>query len=159
MADDRNPYTPPAANVEIADRKRGPAVKAVLLGLAADVGGTLIFSTIAAIVYGTYMAAAGSTPDQMTSAMTNIPFDSPLGIVMTMIGCLFSVLGGYVCARTARHSEYKLGLVMFAASMVLLVLTGGNHDSPAIATAGLVLATFASIMVGVHIGVQRNRRA
>jgi len=156
----RDPYAPPAANVEVAEARRGSAVKAVVVGLAVDIGGTIVFGFIASIAYGVYLGAAGASPDEMEKAMATMTYDSPLGIVLTMVGCLFSVLGGYICARIARHSEYRLGLIMCAASLVLVALTGGfgsGEGTHAAVMGLLVLVTLAATMVGIHLGVRRNR--
>jgi hypothetical protein len=149
-----NPYTPPSSNIEVADAKRGSAIKAVLLGLAADIGGTIVFGGLAAAAYGVYLGATGSMTDGAT--MDRFSYDSPLGIVMTSVGCLFSVLGGYVCARVARHSEYRLGGIMCAVSVLLVVLTSDEEARP-IVTAALTLATVVAIMGGVHLGVRKTR--
>ena len=152
----RDPYAPPNANVQAPHLERGSAVKAVLVGLAADIGGTMAFGFLATLAYAIYLGATGASPEQMQSTMTEIPYDSALGIVFSIVGCLFSVLGGYLCARIARHSEYRLGLVMCAASLAIIALSG-TGDTPPIIAAFLVLVTLAAIMAGVHLGVRVNR--
>jgi hypothetical protein len=155
----RDPFTPPAANVEAPEFKRGSAVKAVLVGLAVDIGGSIAFAFLFSIAYGIYLASQGQTSEQMQSAMATVGYDSPLGIVGMVVGSLFSVLGGYLCARIARHSEYRLGIVMCVATLVLIAFTGVGGDVHAIIAAGLVVMTLASIMIGIHIGVRQNRGA
>ena len=153
----QDPYTPPASNLEVADTKRGSAIKAVVVGLAADIGGTIVVSLLAAIVYGGYLGATGNTPEETAASMQAFSYDSPLGIALASVGTLFSVLGGFICARIARHSEYRLGLIMGAVSLVLVLLTTGNEDH-AIMTALPLVATLAAIMVGVHLGVLKNKK-
>ena len=154
----RDPYAPPTANVQVPDARRGSAVKAVVVGLGVDIGATIVFSFVASIAYGAYLGATGAAPGEMEKAMASMSYDSPLGILLTMAGCLFSVLGGYLCARIARHSEYKLGLIMCAASLVMVALTGGAGEGMhAAVMALLVLASLAATMVGIHLGVRRNR--
>ncbi len=154
-----DPFTPPAANVEAPDLKRGSAVKAVLVGVAVDIGGSTVFGVLFTIAYGIYLAASGQTPEQMQASMADIGYDSPLGIVGMIVGCLFSVLGGFLCARIARHSEYRLGAVMCGITLVFVAFTGfGPNVHPAIA-AVLVVLTVASILVGIHLGARQNRRA
>jgi len=109
---------------------------------------------------GLLVVTHGRLADEMEKAMATMTYDSPLGIVLTMVGCLFSVLGGYICARIARHSEYRLGLIMCAASLVLVALTGGfgsGEGTHAAVMGLLVLVTLAATMVGIHLGVRRNR--
>ena len=152
-----DPYKPPSSNVEVADSRRGSAVKAVALGLLADVGGTTVMSVLASFAYAAYLAANGSTPDQIGTAMGNLGPDSALGVGLSIVGCLFSVLGGFVCARIAKHSEYRLGLAMSAISLVLGALIA-NETTPAAIMAIYLMATVASIMAGIHLGVLKNRQ-
>jgi hypothetical protein len=153
----QNPYTPPSSNLDVPDAKRGSAVKAVVVGLVADIGGSMLVGALASIGYVMYLGAMGTPQDQIAAALgTSFAYDSPLGIALTVIGCLFSVLGGYICARIAKHSEYRLGLIMFGVSLLFLVFIG-NEESRAIVTAAMLLGTLASIMAGIHLGVRKNR--
>lgn len=153
-----DPFKPPSSNVEIPDVERGSAVKAVVLGLLVDLGGTTLMSALASFAYGVYLAANGSTPDQIGAAMAGLGPDSALGVGLSIVGCLFSVLGGFVCARIAKHFEYRLGAIMSAVSLALGALLVDASTHPAIAAISL-LATVAATMAGIHIGVLRNRRA
>ena len=153
---DHNPYTPPSAKVEVADARRGSAVKAVILGMLADLVGSMVAGALAMAAYGAYLGATGSTPDEAATTMDGMNYDSPLGIALTIVGCLFSVLGGYVCARVARHAEYRLGAIMSAISAVLVVLSASDDARP-IVTAVFCVATLASIMAGAHLGAAKNK--
>src|SRR6185369_11699173 len=92
------------------------------------------------------------------AAMAGLGPDSALGVGLSIVGCLFSVLGGFVCARIAKHFEYRLGAIMSAVSLALGALLVDASTHPAIAAISL-LATVAATMAGIHIGVLRNRRA
>jgi MFS family permease len=152
-----DPYAPPSSNIEVSNTKRGSAIKAVVLGLLADLGGSTVIGAAIMFGYGVYLAATGSSPDQAAATIDGFGYDSPLVIVLTIIGCVFSVLGGYICARIARHSEYRLGLIMCAISIALAALLGNERDS-ANMNVVLTLTTLVSIMVGIHLGVRKNRR-
>ena len=151
-----NPYKPPSSNVEVADTKRGSAIKAVVLGLVTDLVGTMVVTLLAAIVYGSYLGATGSSPEEAAASVQGFSYDSPLGLAVAVAGTLFSVLGGFVCARIARHDEYRLGGIMCAISIVLIVLTSGQLAQAAMLVIPTV-ATLAAIMIGIHIGVRKNR--
>ena len=153
----RDPYAPPSANVEVADSRRGSAVKAVLVGLAVDIGSTIVFSLAASIAYGVYLGATGSAPGEMAKAMAAITYDSPLGMALAIVGCLFSMLGGYVCARIARHAEYRLGFIMCALSLLLVAFTRSDDGMHAAVAAALVLVSLGAIMAGIHLGARKNR--
>ena len=152
MTDD--PFRPPSSNVEVRQYKRGSAVKALLLGLAVDLGGTFLFGFLATLVIAVFLGATGRA-HEVESALGGFSYDSGPGIVLLMIGCFFSVLGAYVCARSARHSEYRLGAIMAGVSVVLGVLL---DSQPAAMTLLLSVVTVASVMTGIHLGVRANRR-
>ena len=106
-----NPYAPPEAAVHDLPVKPGSAFKAVALGLATDIGGTLVATVILALIYGAALGAAGVRREEIAAAMQVSATDSWFFYAMTGVGLGFSVLGGYVCARIARRSELKLGAI------------------------------------------------
>lgn len=55
-----NPYSPPQAIVTEAPQQRGSAVKAVVLGLVADFGGTFVGVLIFWMLYMIATAASGA---------------------------------------------------------------------------------------------------
>lgn len=121
-----NPFAPPSSNVEVADTNRGSAIKAVALGLATDLGGTIVVSLLVALVYGGYLGATGSTPEETAATMQVFSYDSPMGIVIGIVG------------------------------IVLIVLTSGQQTQSAMLVIP-ALATLAAIMIGIHLGVRKNR--
>src|ERR1051325_6632749 len=54
-----NPYAPPEATVHDLPPKPGSWFKAIALGLATDIGGTLVATAILALIYGIALAASG----------------------------------------------------------------------------------------------------
>ena len=152
MIDD--PFKPPASNVEVGQHRRGSAVKALALGLAVDLGGTFVAGFAAAFVMAIFFGVTGGI-DDAEAALGSLSYDSGPGLVLVGIGCFFSVLGGYVCSRSARHSEYRLGGIMTAVSVALGILL---DPQPAVTTAVLSVVTVASVMTGIHIGARANRR-
>lgn len=116
-----NPYAPPSAQVGDMEIRKGSRIKAILAGLAVDIGGSML---------------------------AGIAF-------IAAVGFLFSALGGYACARIARHSEYRLGAILAVLSIALGVLLGTGEES-LLHNAALAAAAFASTMAGVRFGVSRN---
>lgn len=155
-----NPYSPPSAKVADVgiDAAKGSGVKAVLIGLLIDLGGSIVIGIVLTVIYSFQLAAAGLDEDEIMAAMSNIPFDSWVFIAGAIIGCFCSILGGYVCARIARHSEYKFGNILSAISIIvgsLMVIEAYSLFAIFV----LALMTWASVMVGVRLGVSRNRLA
>jgi hypothetical protein len=114
-----DPFRAPSSNVDVPDTARGSAVKAVVLGLMTDVGGSMLSSLAFFMFYGAYLGATGGTADDLMVFARGNGFDSPMALALGLVGCMFSVLGGYVCARIAKHSEYKLGLILSACSVAV----------------------------------------
>ena len=152
-----DPFKAPASNVDLPDVARGSAVKAVVIGLTVDIGGSVLSSFVFFMFYGAYLGVTGGSADELATVAGGSMLDSPMGLMLALVGCMFSVLGGYVCARIAKHSEYKLGLVLAGCSVVAgLLLSGGDSEAM---TGLLSLFTVASVMCGAHLGLRGNRRA
>ena len=77
-----------------------------------------------------------------------------------VVGGGFSALGGYVCARIAKRSEYRLGSFMAVFSILLGVAMQLFQDSASMDEATVsALVTWGCVIAGSHLGVLRNRRA
>lgn len=152
-----NPYTPPTATVGDIDVPNGSRIKAVLAGLAVDIGGSLLFGFAYIMIYSLAMAGTGADDEQIAASLTALTEDPWFDAGGTAIGFLFSALGGYVCARIARHAEYRLGAIVAAVSIAFGLIVGTGEDSP-IREAALIAAAFASTLAGTWIGASRNAR-
>ena len=152
-----DPFRPPGSNIDVANVEHGSAVKAVVLGALVDLCGSVVASMLFFAIYGVYLGATGGTAEDLGTAMGTAESGSPMQIALNMVGCMFSVLGGYVCARIARHSEYRLGAILAAITVAVgLVIAGGDDGSGLLAIYSAL--TIASVMVGAHLGAIRNRR-
>jgi len=154
----RNPYGAPQAKLADPAPRPGSPYKAVLLGLLTDFGGTIALSVLIALAYGIQLAAYGASPEEIEAASRSLPADSWAFWAGTIGGGGFSVLGGYVCARIAGQSEYTLGVILAAISMLLGLVLGGGGDDVGMQVV-LHAASIACVIVGSHIGKTRNRRA
>jgi hypothetical protein len=80
--------------------------KGVIWGAIADVGGSNVWGFIAAIYiavhYHIYSLPAAQQSNKIMEMMTRDPLIFTLN---TIIGSGFSILGGYVAARIAKHNE------------------------------------------------------
>lgn len=135
----------------------GSPLKAVLSGLAVDIGGSAVLGIVLDQVYAMTLARQGLSNDQIEEAMQHIPPASAFGVLGILLGALMSVAGGYVCARVVLRDEYRVGGAMAAVS-ALLGLALGSGDDPTGLTALLILCTVACNMLGVNYGSQQNRR-
>jgi hypothetical protein len=150
-----NPYQAPGAPVADLDRPRGSPVKAVIYGVLVDVLGTTGATMILMFVYGIMLATRGASPEEIQGAATAIDPASALGVTATAIGCAFSFLGGYVCARVARHAELKWAAVTGAISAALGWLMTATMAPDALNIFLLALG-FAIVVLGGYVGARRN---
>jgi|SRR6185436_19903911 hypothetical protein len=151
-----NPYAPPEATVHDLPPRPGSAFKAIALGLAVDVGGSLIATVILALIYGAALGAAGVRREDIAATMQASATDSWFFYVGVLLGLSFSVLGGYVCARIARRSELKFGAILAALSAVLgLALAGDDQQLGTLLS--LTLAGIGAVIGGARLGLAKNR--
>jgi len=151
-----NPYRAPGAAV--ADRERYPAspVKGVIYGALVDILGTTASSIAIGIAYGIFLVATGSSLEEIQREGTQIDPTSTLGMVTGAVGCAFSVLGGYVCARVAGPPELKWAAMVAAISVALGLLMA--FQVPLALNLLLNALGFAMVMLGGYLGARRNAR-
>ena len=157
--DGRNPYGAPEAKLADPAPRPGSPYKAVGLGLLTDFGGTIALSTLLTFLYGVTLAGSGVSPEDMEAAIRNAStVDSWYFWAGAIGGCGFSVLGGYVCARVAGQSEYTLGAILAAITVVLGLILFGDGGLDLGLSIVLNMATVAAVVLGAWLGKQRNRR-
>jgi hypothetical protein len=153
-----NPFAPPEAPV--ADHptpKPGSALKAILLGLAVDIGGTLIASLAIGIVFSLSLASSGASEGDITARLANFGKQGWEYAVGVVIGCGFSILGGFVCARISRRTDYRLGVILALLSLALgLLLTVGTETEPSDFVEAA--ASVACVLIGYRFGKPRPAR-
>jgi hypothetical protein len=150
-----NPYAPPQAAVRDAPPGAGSAIKAVALGLLADIGGTFAASIMLMVGYGIVLGASGASVEEISAAdLTST--DSWLFYVGGAVGLAFSVLGGYVCARVAKRNEMQLGAVTAIISAVIGLLLAADQYQLG-TNLSMTLAAIIAVMVGARLGYRKNR--
>jgi hypothetical protein len=156
-----NPSKPPETDSPRNPRPPatpGSPLKAVLIGLAVDIGGTWVLSAVLSIFQVIQLMGQGLSESEVRQALENPPHDSALYVGATLLGASMSVLGGYVCARIARRDEYRAGAVMAAVSAVFGVMMAA-HPAFDEMTLLLTVTGIACNLLGVKYGAEHNRRA
>jgi hypothetical protein len=157
VEEQENPYSSPGFDVSGPKLKRGSPVKAVLLGVLVDIGGSVVAGVVLVIAAGLILGFQGMPAERIEEELTNTSPDSWLSIAGYIVGCLCSFLGGYVCALVAKRSEYKLaGIVAFISAWVSY-LFGMQYYSVYMNALSSVLAVLC-VMLGAARGVVRNER-
>lgn len=148
-------FAPPTARVADFTVERGSPIKAILLALAVDLGGTLLSAVLIGMIYAISLASFGASEDHVAASLQNVSPNSWPSVAGAAVCILFSVLGGFVCARVAKHAEYKLGGVMAAIS-VAVGLWMGNVQLSVLMNVSSAVITTGAIMFGVRLGIARN---
>jgi hypothetical protein len=152
-----NPYAPPEATVDDLPARPGSAFKAIALGLATDIGGTLLATILLAVIYGAGLGAAGVKGEEIAATLRASATDSWFFYATALVGLGFSGLGGYVCARVARRSELKLGAILAALSAILGLALAGDEQQQLGTLLSFTLAGIGAVLAGARLGLSRNR--
>lgn len=124
-----DPYRPPAADVSAAEKRDRPgsAVKAILLGLAVDIGGTIVAGTAIATAWGVVLGAGGAGTEDIDRFFRESSAFQWAGL---SIGLAFTGLGAYVAARIANRAEYRFALMLGLCSLAFgEIVLGGMSDA------------------------------
>lgn len=148
-----NPYDPPQTPVSDPQPQAGSALKAVLLGLAVDIGGSLVASVVLGLVYAVVLASSGVSGDELRLALEGVMQTGWGFAIASAVGCAFSVAGGYVCARVSRRRDYRLGWVLAALSVGIGTLVGADGYS-LLQQVLLGGVTVACVLIGVRSGMR-----
>jgi len=143
----RRPPRPPAS-----------PLRAVLLGLAVDIGGSALTELLLSLGHALSLAASGLSEAQVREAMDQLSPSSGVAVLRMLVGAACSVAGGYVCARLVQRDEWRVGAAMATLSVVAGLLLGGAPESADMVVLGS-LSTAACVMLGVMYGRGANRRA
>jgi MFS family permease len=156
MTEDR--FKPPATEVRDRPRAKRSAVKGLVMGTLADLGGTFVFSVLLSMVFAIFMTAGGRSPQEIQAALAHSDANPLLSGIGLVGGCAFSILGGYVCERVARQGHYRLGVILSCIlAAVGLMLSWSSYS---LAMLGLLTAlTFGSTLLGTRLGLERGALA
>jgi tellurite methyltransferase len=131
-------------------------IKAVAIGLAVDVGGSIAATILLVIAYRIVLRALGVSAEEIESVTADMPTDSALFYLAMLAGLAFSGLGGYVCARIAKGAELKVGAILAAISAGIGLAIGGDPGRLGLLI-GLTLASVAAVFAGANLGRAKNR--
>jgi hypothetical protein len=102
------------------------SIKAVIIGLLVDIGGTFAFSFVFRLLAAIVLTSAGRNSEDLEVFTQSIVFL----LCSLAAGLLFTSLGGYVTARFAAKAEMKnalaMGILSALSGVIFLVL---SHDS------------------------------
>jgi peptidoglycan/LPS O-acetylase OafA/YrhL len=131
------------------------SIKAVLVGLVADVGGTAAFFFVFSLLGGILLSSMGRDIEELDVYTKTTGF-----LVLSSIGgTLFSAFGGYVSARIAGRAEIKnasaTGVLSAATGLLFLVLS--PDSSPVWLDVLVLIAIVPCAMLGGHVCLKGKR--
>ena len=105
---------------------RDISIKAVIIGLVADVGGTAAFFFVFAILGAILLSSMGRGMEELDVYAKTTGFL----VLSSFGGSLFSVFGGYISARIAARAEIKnacaTGTLSAVTGVLFLILSPGS---------------------------------
>jgi peptidoglycan/LPS O-acetylase OafA/YrhL len=153
-----NPYRPPTAPVRDPPPTARSPVLAVLAGIGVNLGGTLVSSVVVAMLFSFMLIAQGRNGEEFD------PRQPAFGIVVSLIGGIFSLLAGYVCARIVRRNERRTTAIMAslsaAASVALVLVVAFQSESLSAVSWGWstvrLMVTLLLAIAGGELGRRSN---
>jgi len=152
-----DPYKAPDAELEI-DRDLPPRpVRGIAFGLIIDIGGTILVTFIATIIYGFLLISGGASQTEIQNLVSNMGPTTLFGFINAVLGTLMSFVGGFYCAKISRARNYRYPGIMASISVVLGLVFGWN-------TMGIMLlvvfsmTTAAAVLLGARTWLKRSSR-
>jgi len=157
-----DPYNSPESEVESESNSKRPGSiwKGVVIGGVADIGSTMIMSTIMAIIYLAMLWTPDMTPENIEEVMNlyvedTSNFNNIWSFTGLFFGLGFSVLGGYVCAIFARE-KWKTAALILAAILSGYSLVMGIEYYQLGVILSLTLLSVAAIFIGSWLRVGKR---
>lgn len=100
--------------------------KALLFGIAADIGGTFAAGLIIFPIFAGDLFSQDMSPEDVEAAMQTLSQDGTFLLVSLVVGLAFSSLGGYVAARVAKQDIYLNAGLIGVFGVFTGVLFGGG---------------------------------
>ena len=121
--------SPSKSNAEKKKLKKGSPVKAIVIGVVVDIGGSIVLGIILVMIYSVLLASEGLSPKEIEYQLTNLDPHSTFSIISMIVGGLVTVFAGYLCARIANYSEYKFTFILGCISAAFGLMVGESHFS------------------------------
>ncbi|MBW2409760.1 MAG: hypothetical protein JRF72_08175, partial [Deltaproteobacteria bacterium] len=138
--------------------KKGSPLKAIVIGLVIDIGGSFLSAFILAIAYGVLLASRGLSPEEIEYHLVNLDPYSTFYIITMAVGGLMTVLGGYVCARMVNYTEYKFAFIFGFISAALGHIIRGSYHST-LDNLALGILTIGCALLGAWLRVVQKANA
>jgi hypothetical protein len=151
---DRNRYQPPRARIDSRNHEPGSISKAVAVGAIIDIGGTMLGGIVIAFGYSMLMGMQGRSNVEIERALTQFDRWSVFGLLLTAMGLVMSMLGGYRCAAIANRNAYLApGILSLISVTVGAFMSAGEVGLPELLMMSAL--TVASILGGASFYIRK----
>ena len=149
-----NRYEPPRAKLDPRNREPGSIPKAVAIGAAIDIGGTMLGGIVLGLLYSVLLGLQGRSAAEVQQALTQFDPWSPFGIMAMAMGLGMSVFGGYQCAIIANRTTYLAPGIMSLISVTSSAILGDGQTRllELLLMSGL---TVAAILGGASLHIRK----
>ncbi|MCL5024777.1 MAG: hypothetical protein M1497_15700 [Nitrospirae bacterium] len=131
-------------------------IKAVLIGLVADVGGTTVFFFVFSLLGMLLLASVGRVAEELEEYTRTMGFLVPASVG----GSLFSIFGGFVSGRIAGKAELKnacaTGILSTAAGALFLIVSPG--PSPLWLNVAALVAVVPCSVLGGYLCLKSTQK-
>ena len=154
-----NPYRPPEAVVKDQDRLHGSPLKAVSLGVLADIVGTAAASVLLSFIYGIVLATGGASVEEITEAAAHVDPGSAISIFGFVIGAGFSFSRRLRLRARRRSRRAQMGGASGAVISIGIGFLVGAQVYTAELNVLLAILGIGAVMAGGYAGARQNLKA
>lgn len=146
-----NEATKPISSKHQDTAKKHSSFRAVFLALLVDLGGSNVAMSQLYSLYTFFTFMDGASNEQAEVAYTEFGLFSLMGFIGLLIGVIFSILGGYVCATNSVVRVYRDTFIYFAilATFSLFIVSQFTAFTETLIT---TLVTGLAIFFGAYLG-------
>ena len=151
---EQNRYEPPRAPVDPRTREPGSIAKAVAIGAAIDIGGTLAGGIVIGLAYSVLLGIQGRSSAEVERALTTFDPFSMFGLTLMVMGVAMSAFGGFQCAVIANRATYIAPGIM----SLISVTSGAMMNDGQVPLPQLLLMsglTVAAILGGASMQIRK----
>ena len=131
-------------------RADGTVLKAVLIGLAVDIGGSLLLGIVIGIGFALSTGLFELPRAEFEATILALPSNPWYLALDGVLGAGMTLVGGFVCGRIAGQAAIRAGVIFAAVGVVLGLL--GSLAHPAWLNVLFSVVTVACTMIGVRFG-------
>ena len=147
-------YRPPRANIDARNREPGSIPKAVAVGAAIDIGGTILCSFILGLLYATVLGLQGLSNDAIAQTLNEFDRWSAFGLLLTAAGLAMSILGGYQCGVIANRRTYQApGILSLVSVTTGALMNDGRTELPELLLFSAL--TVAALLGGAYLHIRK----